>query len=104
MLTKNKDQNEFAKTVGIKPTILKKLEPRYNPNATRAVYLYGPYKLPPSNVRKNSNLNHTNGIRQNTQVLAFQHWVLNLTPTVILWADKLNLPAKNAQHTMQWRT
>jgi hypothetical protein len=27
------------------PTILKKLQPQYNSNATRAVYMYGPYKL-----------------------------------------------------------
>jgi hypothetical protein len=30
--------------------ILKKLQPEYNPNATRAVYMYGPFKLPPKNV------------------------------------------------------
>jgi hypothetical protein len=32
------------------PTVLKKLEPQYNKNATRAVYMWGPFTLPPSNV------------------------------------------------------
>ena len=32
------------------PVVLKKLQPEYDPKATRAIYMYGPFKLPPSNV------------------------------------------------------
>jgi hypothetical protein len=34
-----------------KAKVLKTLTPEYDPNATRAIYIYGPYKLPPSTVR-----------------------------------------------------
>jgi hypothetical protein len=32
------------------PTIMKTLTPQYNPKATRAVYMYGPFKLPAADV------------------------------------------------------
>jgi hypothetical protein len=35
---------------GAKPKVLQTLKPEYDPKATRAIYMYGPYKLPPSNV------------------------------------------------------
>jgi hypothetical protein len=40
-----------AKGAAKPAVILKKLKPEYDPKATRAIYMYGPFKLPPSNVR-----------------------------------------------------
>jgi hypothetical protein len=43
--------------------VLKKLEPQYDPKATRAVYMYGPFKLPPSGSKHGATGFSSSGIK-----------------------------------------